>query len=71
MKIDLMDQQPQNSKYPLYDEAQTEVIGQLVVDYKGYLTVEDEALGADILKNDGTFEQFDETDGDEKFAVSY
>lgn len=71
MKIDLMDQQPQNAKYPLYNEAQTEVIGQLVVDHKGYLTCEDEEMGEDILKNGGTFEQFDETDGDEKFCVSY
>jgi hypothetical protein len=71
MKIDLMDQQPKNAKYPLYDEAQTEMIGRLVADYNGYLTVEDEKVGEDILKNGGTFEQFDETDFDEKFHVSY
>lgn len=53
MTIDLMDQQPQTVKYPLYDEARTTVIGHLVPDHEGYLMVEDEALGANIDQNGG------------------
>ena len=67
MTIDLMTQQARNAKYPLFNEAQTEQIGWLEADHNGYLKADSDELN----ENEGSFEQFDETDGEEKFAVCY
>lgn len=69
MKIDLLETQTQT--FPLYDEALTAQIGVLVPDHNGYLRVEDETLNDEIAAAGGTYQQFEEEDGDEKFHVSY
>jgi hypothetical protein len=77
MKIDLMETQTQ--PFPIYDDS--EQIGMLVPDHNGYLvatrdggnwqSAENETYAKEIQEGEGSFRQFDETDGAEKFCIDF
>ena len=69
MQIDLLETQTQ--KFPLYDEACQTQIGWLEPDHNGHLKADDEKLDQSLNENGGSYDQFDEEDGEEKFRVCY